>query len=118
MPGGHLFMDRDHVLGVLRATGTRDPDVLHALRTSLVLGAGVPRLAGTALLAAGALVSLTAIGPVAGGPTLPGAVIGVPMVLAGWWLRRRGRTTVAAIEAACDEYARPPRPDPSSGGTA
>lgn len=103
-----LFMDRQRVLGTLRATGSRDPDVLHAMKTSLLLTARFPRLAGASLMILGVLASFTVIGPLAGGPVIRGAVIGIPLVLAGGWLRHRGNVNLATIEAACEEYAKAP----------
>jgi hypothetical protein len=97
-------LDREQVIGTLRAAGSRDPDVLDARRVSLLRGARLPKFAGTCVLVLGAVATLTILVT----RTILGPSIGVPILAAGWWLRRRGVRNVATVEAAYREFVRLP----------
>jgi hypothetical protein len=89
-----VLVDKQTVIGTLKATNSRDLDVLHATKRNLISNVSFPRLAGNWLMFLGALVSLTIIG----------LFIGVPFLIAGWWLRGRGTKNVKAVETAYSEY--------------
>jgi len=95
------LLDKQTVTGTLKATGSRDLDVLASARAKLE---GVPKmhkLLGLALMIVGALMTLTIVG----------AVVGIPSALAGWWLRRRAVANLATIDAAFIAYTSPVRTD-------
>lgn len=97
---GHPFapLEKETVLECFQAAGTRDPDVLVARRSRLLGQARYPRLLGSALLLLGGLLSLTRFG----------LLSGMPVVLLGWWLRRRGVRNRDSIEAVFCEFTRGP----------
>lgn len=87
-------VDRQAVIGALRATGSRDPDVLHAQKALLLETAGGPLFLGTILMWSGGIATITVIL----------APLGVPVLLLGWWLRQRGAANVANVEAGFAEF--------------
>lgn len=91
-----LFVKLDHqtVIGELKATGSRDADVLHAKRTSLQSPARMQKFAGATALVMGAVMTITIIG----------AVVGIPFLFIGWWMRRRGSRNVKTVERAFAEF--------------
>jgi hypothetical protein len=95
------LLDKQTVTGVLKATGSRDLDVLASARAKLEGVPKVHKLMGLALVIVGALMTLTIVG----------AVVGIPSVLAGWWLRRRAVTNLATVDAAFVAYTSPVRND-------
>lgn len=93
---GHMSrIDKETVLSALRATRSCDAEVLRAHRATLLANARFPALLGTWLMILGAIVSLTVLL----------AVLGLPMVAAGWRCRKRGLDNVAAVEAGFHEHA-------------
>lgn len=96
MPTTGLFtpVDKQWVIGTLKALGSRDPDVLHAARIKLLSAVGVSRIVGAGVAGLGVLVIVVA----------PTRWLSGPLLLAGWWLWRRGVRNVAAVEAGCAEY--------------
>ena len=89
-----LKFDRPTVIGHLKATGSRDPDVLHAQRAEIMSAAKFPKLAGIYIMVMGALLTITILG----------AFIGIPLLGLGWWMRRRGVANITVAEAAYAEY--------------
>jgi len=100
MAKGHPFMrvDKETVVGMLRAIGSRDPDVLRARTKDLTR---------TLLLQEGAGMALVGLGGIAAF-TRPGPLIGVLVVLAGWWFWRLGARNMAAVEAGYIEAVKSP----------
>jgi hypothetical protein len=90
-----LRLDKQTVVGFLKSTGTRDPDVLHTQRMKIVTAAKFPKLAGTYVMVVGGLCTLLILL----------APIGIPMLGLGWWMRRRGVHNLEVVEEAWSEYA-------------
>lgn len=84
-----LSLDQQRVVGFLRSVGSRDPDVLHAQRANLDSLAKFPKYVGVYLLVVGGLLTVTIVG----------SFIGIPLLVLGWWMRRRGVRNVATVEA-------------------
>ena len=82
------------IAGVLKATGSTDPDVLFAAKEEYGSTFATQRFQGMGLLITGALASITIIM----------AIIGVPVAVFGWWLWRKGKRNIALIEAAYAQY--------------
>lgn len=87
-------VDKQSVLATLRATGSRDPDVLYAQKLTLLAAAKSPLIAGTALMVAGVLASITIIL----------APAGIPVAVVGWKLRRRGVANLSNVHDGFAEY--------------
>ena len=96
MPTAGLFtpVDKQWVIGTLKAVGSTDPDVLYAARAKLVSAVGFARIAGAGLAGLGVLLLFFAMTRWFAGPVLVG----------GWWLWRRGARNVAAVETGYSEF--------------
>jgi hypothetical protein len=90
-----LKLDRQSVIGYLKATQSKDPDVLHTQKAHLVSVAKFPKYVGVYLIVLGALMTVLIIT----------AIIGIPLIGLGWWMRRRGVQNLEVVEAAYAEYA-------------
>jgi len=75
----HPFSDERAVIGALKASGSQDPDVLYGVMANAATPLKLSTYAGYAFLISGILLSLTIIG----------AFVGIPMAIAGWWLKRK-----------------------------
>jgi hypothetical protein len=82
------------VVGVLKATGSTDPDVLFAAKEEYGSTFATQRFQGMGLLITGALSCLTILL----------AVIGVPVAIFGWWLWQKGKRNIALVEGAYANY--------------
>jgi len=89
-----VAISKQSVITALRATGTRDPDVLERKRIALRFAARSSWIAGGVLLLIGALLCFLP----------PGAVAGVPVTLAGAVFGYRGWRNVNAVEAGYAEF--------------
>jgi Family of unknown function (DUF5362) len=89
-----LSLDKQTVIGFLKSTGSRDPDVLHTQKVSLLSAARFPKIAGIYLMVLGALMTVLILT----------AFIGIPLLILGWWMRRRGVRNLATVEEAYGEY--------------
>jgi len=92
-----LSLDRQTVLGYLKDVDSRDPDVLHSHKTTLQTLGRFPKLAGIYVMVLGGLLTLT----------LLGAFLGIPLLILGWWMCRRGARNLEAIESGFSEYGGP-----------
>ena len=96
MPTAGLFtpVDKQWVIGTLKAVGSTDPDVLYAARVKLLTAVGFTRIAGAGLVGLGVLLLV-----------YPATrwFAGLPL-LSGWWLWRRGARNVAMVEAGYEEF--------------
>ncbi len=82
------------VLGALKATGSSDPDVLFARKEELLAESRKMKLLGVFPIVVGVAMSLTVIG----------AVVGIPAIFFGLFVRKRIRTNVQNAESAYTEY--------------
>jgi hypothetical protein len=98
IPSPFITVNRQEVIGNLKATGSRDPDVLYAQKSILLQAVRFPKLAGTSLMIVGALCTLLMVL----------AFIGIPLLIGGWWLRRRGVRNIQTVEAAYSEFVASP----------
>jgi hypothetical protein len=87
-------LDKQTVIGTLKARGSRDFDVLYAQKTSMLSLSTDLRTYGLVAMIAGGLASLTLIL----------AAIGIPFALFGWWLRHKGSKNIEIAEEAFNEY--------------
>ena len=87
-------MDRQNVIGTLKATGSRDPDVLHSQKTELLSAPKQLKLLGIICMACGAFFTLTVIL----------AIAGIPFMIVGGWCMRFGRKNIEAIEDGYTAY--------------
>jgi hypothetical protein len=87
-------ISKQSVITALRATGTRDPDILERERIALLSAARFSWIAGGILLLVGMGLCF-----------LPSGVLaGVPVILAGAAFGRRGWRNVNAVEAGYAEF--------------
>jgi len=87
-------LDKQSVIGSLKACGSRDPDVLFAQKQQLLAPAKQLKLLGYISLAAGAFFTVTVIL----------AIAGIPFMIFGWWLQRFGKRNMQTVEAAYGEF--------------
>lgn len=88
------LMSRQQVLGVLKATGSTDTDVLAAAKAELVQPMKFLKFMGLWAYVTGGLATVLILT----------AIIGLPLLIFGWWVRRRAATNLATIDATYDEY--------------
>ena len=91
-------LDKQSVIGTLKATGTRDPDILHAQKTKLLAPAKHLKLLAIFLVAIGAVMTVTVIL----------AIAGIPSMLFGWWVWRFSGKNIATVETGFAEYVGSP----------
>lgn len=93
-PNPWVRLDKHDVIGALNAVGSRDPDILHARKATLLAPFRIPRFVGVCLLVAGGIATITHLS----------IIMGVPAILAGGWILYLTSTNVAAVEAGYVEY--------------
>lgn len=91
-------VDKQSVIGMLKATGSHDPDVLERERAHLLSAARAGWIAGAVLISIGITVCFTGAGVLAG----------IPMLAVAAWLMYRGKRNVDAIESGFAEFVKPP----------
>ena len=89
-----MGISKQSVITALRATGTRDPDVLEQKRIALRSAARFAGIAGGFLLLTGMALCLLP----------PGMPVGIPVILAGAVFGYRGWRNVSAVEAGYAEF--------------
>jgi hypothetical protein len=94
-PNPFTLLDKQMVIGALKATRSTDPDVLYAQKATLISSAKFPKLAGTYMMVLGGLCTITILL----------SFIGIPLMIAGWWFRHRGSKSIAAVEEGFKEYS-------------
>jgi hypothetical protein len=94
--GGNPFtkLDKQSVIGTLKATGSHDADILHAQKQKLLAPAKNLKILAIILVAGGALLTVTVIL----------AIAGIPLALFGLWLWRFSSKNIAAVETGYTEY--------------
>jgi hypothetical protein len=90
-----LKLEKQTVIGYLKATESRDPDVLHTQKEQLISAARFPKMTGVYLIVLGVLMTVLILT----------AFIGIPLIGLGWWMRRRGVRNLQVVEEAYAEYA-------------
>jgi len=85
---------KPQVIGALKATGSTDPDVLFAAKQDLLDQYKPLKTMSLIPIICGALLCLTVIG----------AIGGVPLILLGWWLRRKCNRNIATVEEGFSDY--------------
>lgn len=88
-------IDKQQVIGALKATGSSDPDVLYARKEELLAESRRMKLLGIMPIIVGVAMSLTIIG----------AVVGIPAILFGMSVKKRIRKNVTAAEEGLSEYS-------------
>ena len=89
-----MRISKQSVITALRATGTRDPDILDRKRLALRSAARASGIAGGVLVLIGAALCLLP----------PGFLAGIPVILAGAVFSHRGWRNVNAVEAGYAEF--------------
>ena len=87
-------LDKQSVIGTLKATGSNDPDILHAQKEKLLAPAKHLKLLAIIMVVVGAFFTVTVVL----------AWIGIPFILFGWWTWRFGLKNIANVEAGYAEY--------------
>jgi hypothetical protein len=87
-------LDKQSVIGTLKACGSRDPDVLFAQKQQLLTPAQHLKLLGYICLAIGAVFTVTVIL----------AIAGIPAMVFGWWVQRFGKQNIRTVEGAYAEF--------------
>jgi hypothetical protein len=87
-------VDKKSVVGTLKATGSRDPDVLHAQKQTLLAPYKHLKLLAQISFGVGALMTLTIFM----------AWFGIPVLLGAWWLWRFQARNSEAVEEGYTEY--------------
>jgi len=85
---------RPQVIGALKAANSTDPDVLLHLKEDLLDQYRPLKIMSMVPIICGALISLTILG----------AIIGIPLIVLGVFLRRKCNRNMATVESAYDEY--------------
>jgi len=93
-----LKLDKPTVVGFLKSTGSRDPDILHGRQAQLVSLARFPKLVGIYLMVVGGLLTVLIIP----------AFIGIPLLCVGWWARGRGVKNLRLVDATYAEFCAAP----------
>ncbi len=107
MPDGQnpfTKLDKQSVIGTLKATGTRDPDILHAQKARLLAPAKHLKFLAILCIVSGAVFTITVIL----------AIAGIPFVIFGLWLWRFSGKNIEAVESGYAEYVGSTPPDAAS----
>lgn len=87
-------IDKQSVIGTLKATGSRDRDVLHTQINELLAGPRQLKMVGLICMGGGGVLTITIIA----------AFIGIPVAILGWWLWSFNKKKIATIESAYADY--------------
>lgn len=87
-------LNKQIVLGALKSTGSKDPDVLYAKKSELIqMSKGMPGYSWIPMIC-GVLLCITIIG----------AFIGIPALIVGIWLRMKANKNLKLADEALAEY--------------
>lgn len=89
-------MDKQSVIGMLKATGSKDADVLRLQKQTLLNTAKKTKMFAILSIVVGVGSSLTLIL----------AIFGIPLALFGWWALRRSTQNRQTVEEAWTDYLR------------
>lgn len=89
-------LTKQQVTGQLKSTNSTDPDVLFAAKNALIEPVKPLKIMGLWAYVTGGLMTLTIFL----------AVMGIPLIIFGWWLRKRGKENLETIEAAYSDYVK------------
>jgi hypothetical protein len=89
-------IDRQTVLGTFKASGARDPDVLHAQKETLIAPYKNLKRLAMICIGVGALFTITIFM----------SWFGIPLLLFAWWLWRFQAKNTAAVEEGYADYLR------------
>jgi archaellum biogenesis protein FlaJ (TadC family) len=84
------------VMGTLKSTGSRDPDVLFAAKVTMLETVKPLKIMGIWAYVTGGLCCLLILL----------AFIGIPLLIFGWWVRKRAKENIETIESTFAEYVR------------
>lgn len=87
-------LDEQSVVGMLKATGARDHDILHAEKEKLLAQPKQLKLLGAICIVIGVFFTVTVVL----------AIAGIPSIIFGWWTWRFGQRNVTAIDAGFTRY--------------
>ena len=87
-------IEKQQVAGALKATGSSDPDILYARKEELLAETRRMKLLGVAPIIVGIAMCLTIIG----------AVVGLPAIFFGMWVRKRIKNNIRNVEEVYAEY--------------
>ena len=87
-------LNKQQIIGNLRATGSTDRDVLYAKKEELLVETRRLKLLGVVPIILGAILSIT----------LVGAIVGIPMIVFGVMVRRAYNHNLATSDEALSEY--------------
>ncbi len=92
-------LDKQGVIGTLKAAGSLDPDVLHAQKQQLLAPNKNLKILSIILIVVGAFFTVTVIL----------AIAGIPFVIFGIWMWRFSAKNIAEVELGFAEYVSTPR---------
>jgi hypothetical protein len=100
-------LDRAAVLGEFKLAGSRDPDVLHAVRARLLSASMTTRKFGMGFMIVGLVfISLVVVVSQGSVPALIGAIIVFgPLVLFGWAQKSRGDGNIRLVDSIMAELS-------------
>lgn len=87
-------IDKQTVIGTLKSTGSRDPDVLHTQKNEMLAGPKQLKMVGMICMGGGALFTITIFM----------AWFGIPIGIFGWWLWNFNKKKMATIESGFADY--------------
>lgn len=94
-------MSPQQVIGILKAAGSTDPDVLLAAKESHVSKLKLAKMGGMLFMFLFGFISLVML------ITIIGIPVAIPTGLfatGGWWVQRNAKRNIATIEATFQEY--------------
>lgn len=95
MIGIFSTLERQEVLGLLKKSGARDKDILASEKIQVEKFAKFQKTAGTVMLVGGIVACIPIVT----------AILGIPLAIAGWFIRGRGVKNIAAVESAYAELS-------------
>jgi hypothetical protein len=87
-------IDKQSVIGTLKATGSRDRDIIHTQMSEMLAGPKQLKMVGLICMVGGGVLTITVFA----------AFLGIPVVILGLWLWSFNKKKIATIEAAYGDY--------------